>query len=1103
MTRRQEKTMRMVAEKITPTKNLHGAKRLKRVVREKLIRIQEQEKKALVDKLAKAAADNEQDLQRQEQEELDALNRGNHDPAEHAKLVLLRRQDIAYLRLRSIENGRLQRGQEFCRHDTMRREKLADLTEWFIEKKTGIDQTVISDQMVQLYETNSRSLKLLDARLHDQLDEEIKMLKENHEKNWDGTAQEELVEMKKLDLNYQQVVKEDLEGNDSTKKEILNRNLAAYRRVKIAEMKLKEAPPNEVHAITENLGRYEKVAQEALERDLASTRRRLTKFEDILCSQRGVTDDSDSLRSLFKREVTAVKEKLVARKKRDLERLVRQTSSQLYLAKREHSISRDGNEQELNEEISHIKEHQSHMETNIAADYKKQIEGAETRERARQAANLANQVLFWEELAELKIKHDIDFVDLKADLQNLKDQARLSLGEESRKQQQQLETSLNEIGTPKAKPSGSDLMTPGTKIAKTSTIQSAIVEHDSEVDRLYFTLEMNHRANYDRAVSSEKARQETCEGLEDDFEARLAKLKESHESEISLLSDSLFAEQRRQRDRLKNRLSNRKKKRRGELEESNASDSEIDNAMQLLDLAYEEDEGRLLKVTGDDIEHRVKVLRDHYTEEEKKLEDFSARMAQIKSDHDKSFNEMKKNMEADQRRLKQLLKRRLAAKRAKKEADANGMSEASQELLKKEEEETMKEFEYHCSTVIEKVTNESKLRLNADISRLRGDMNASDEFFLSLHGDIEKIRKEHSESISFLEAELELKGARARRSLQNKLQRARAKRTAKATEAGGNMEEVVKELGKEHMSMEDDLEKSLVEEELSRKEELSKKYQEEREATLKSAAQISNLQQDQIDEARKLQEEAMAAGKRLEAEMRRLRLEKENRLKEKLAARKKKKESDLRKKGASSEERKAVEAVLLEEEVAAKEQLEEEIEGERRRLEVLRKEEENARMAKLREAEEEAAKNAEKEAEFAKERALHEMERLKREHEEGAYKRQEEMEAKRDAKKRKLKKQLEKRKKKREKDLKEEAERMEQELEEKRASDEEKEKARKLLEEEAERARVAAKEESKRLTAELEAALEIEKQKEEEERKIEGMRQQVRGGERSDERRLE
>ena len=64
----------------------------------------------------------------------------------------------------------------------------------------------------------------------------------------------------------------------------------------------------------------------------------------------------------------------------------------------------------------------------------------------------------------------------------------------------------------------------------------------------------------------------------------------------------------------------------------------------------------------------------------------------------------------------------------------------------------------------------------------------------------------------------------------------------------------MKELTSEHMIMEDDLEKSLVEEELSRKENLSKKYHDEREAGLKAAEHINSMQMGQFDEARKLQE---------------------------------------------------------------------------------------------------------------------------------------------------------------------------------------------------------------------------------------------------------
>ena len=1083
-TTQQKEMLQKTAKAMLPSSKLKGAERMQRIVREKLMSLQGKERQALLAKLAKQATDNDLELERAEEAELKNLEKANHDPVEYAKLIALRRQNVAYLRLRSLQHGRIVRDQEFQRHDMVRKEKIATLMEWFIENKTGIDQTVITDQLRQLDEENKKSVELLNERINDKLESEVKRVVEEDEKNWSATYQEELVEMKKADLNHGTLVKQELNENEVVKRQQLSRIVAAHSRIKEAELKLKEAPPNEAEAVAANVKRLNDAANIALERELSSTRRRALFFEDILSSQRGLSDDDGSLRSLNKREVTALKEKLRLKKKRDKERLKRLTTEEEYLARREH----EGVGKELEEELRAIAEHHAEMEGDIDAKFSKSVDVTESEEKARQAALIASGCTVWEELAVLKAKHDADLSDLKAEMLALKEVDRSNLAARSRKEQQQLHTSLTGIGANSLDSVGS-VMTPGRKMARKNSIIKAIDSHDNEMDRLYFSLEMRHKADLDRSLSEEKVRQEVCEGLEDDFECRLARLKESHEKEIGLLSDSLYAEQRRQRDRLRTRLANRKNKRRKELEEG-ASDAEVEKELGILDDEYKEDEKSLLKMTDEDIENRVMALRDAYSQEEKKLEDYDAMLINMKNEHDRNLSDMKRNLETDQKRQRELLKQRLMAKRAKRESESGGMGEASQKLLGKEEEEAMKEFEYLCEKSMHKLMNDSKLKLNQEVAEVRGDMKASKELFLTLHEDIDKIRKEHSEGISFLEAELELKNARARKSLQGQLERARLKRAAKASEDGENIEEAMGRLMVEQHGAEDDLEKELLSEEMGRKRELMEQFQEARLMKLKGTDQIINLQQDQMDEAKKLREEAVAAAKVLESEIKRMRAEKEAKLKERLSARRKKKESDLRKKGAGVEEMKLVESILLEEEVLEKDNLERELSEARAKLEFERDEAEKERLSKLRESEEEAAKDAERDAILAKERAVNEMEKLKREHAEGAKKRQDELEDKRNSKKRKLQKQLEKRKKMRENELAEKKKKVERELAAKKASEEEKERARKQLEQQAERARIAAEEESRRLTAELEANLEEEKKREEEAVKAEAARQE-------------
>jgi len=688
---------------------------------------------------------------------------------------------------------------------------------------------------------------------------------------------------------------------------------------------------------------------------------------------------------------------------------------------------------------------------------------AEVGEKARHATLYASKVMFWEELFTLKEKHDNDFISLYKELTMAKLQARSELAKDMRNKSKNLHVQLSTVDNTTA--------TPGSKLARKSTLSNIIDGHNNEKDRLYNSLEMVHKADMDRATAAEFLRQKNAEGFEEDFEARLANMKKAHEKEIMLLSDSLYAEQRRQRDRLKSRLQARKERRREEMEEGGKSESEIEGAMEVLDAEYSQDEMKLLHLTGADIEARIKALRDHNEEEEKKANDYDSMLNGIKDQHDRSLTEMKRNLESDQRRKRELLMQRLKARRAKRESESNGTSDSAQEMLKKEEEEALNDLEHDNEREMKKLITDETAKYNGAVNMVRMEIKASDDFFLTLHDDIDRIRNEHSENIAHLEADIDLKNARARKKLKDRLAKKKALKIADLNNKKSSDDEKKGEMGALEAEMrvqEDELERMMLDEELSRKDELSKAYLDERNGKIKGAQAISEMQKDQAEDAKRMREAALESQRNLEAEMKKLRAEKEAKLKERLAAKRKKKESSLRKKKASKEDASKAEAELLEEELAEKEKLEQVLAEERRRLELKNKEEENERLKQLREKEDSAAANAEKEAELAQQRALSEMDKMKKDHELNAKKRSVELEEERNKKKAKLKKKLEKRRKDREK-----------ELEKNKASEEEKEKTLRALQEEEERLKV-----------ELEAKLEQERRENEEEARLERLKQE-------------
>ncbi|GMI14839.1 hypothetical protein TrLO_g12317 [Triparma laevis f. longispina] len=1059
-TAKQKEKMKQIANAMTPTRRLSGVVRMRRVVREKLLSLQGHEKEKLMVKLQKLQKNTEEDLKRQEETELDALQNLDHDPEEHAHLVKLRRQDISYLRIRCLDHSRLVREQL---HDEQRAgqfSNLANLLDWFVDNSNPMDQNVISEKMKATYEQDASARKLLADRINAQMEEEVTAMKARHEAKWNITPDEEIAAFKKLDMNYQHVVKQDLNDNDRIRRQHLADSLSAQKRIMEANFKLKNAPENEVQGASKNFERFSRCTTDYLEKQIRSTRRRFQAVEEIMCKERGNVNDEDVLRALARRELTALKVQLLNKMERQKTDLKRDITNKKFVKRIEH-----GESGELEGEIRELGDLCKAQESAIDSHFNGDWENAEGQEKARHTTLYATKVIFWEELVTLKGKHDNDFLELYDELTNAKLQDRQKLAQNMRNKSKTLKVQLSTVESTSA--------TPGSKMARKSTLTNIIEGHNNEKDRLYNSLEMTHKADMDRATAAEFVRQYNAEGFEEDFEARLANMKKAHEKEIMLLSDSLYAEQRRQRDRLKSRLQARKDRRHGEMKDQGKSDAEIEGEMQVLDAEYSQDEMKLLHLTGADIEARIKALRDHNEEEERKADDFNSMLSSIKDQHERNLNEMKRNLESDQRRKKELLKQRLKARRAKRESEANGSSESAQQMLKKEEEEALNDLEHENEREMKKLVSEENARFNGEVNVTRMEIKASDDFFLSLHDDIDRIRNEHSENIAHLEADIDLKNARARKKLKDRLAKKKALKIAELNNMKSGEDEKKGEMGALEAEMrvqEDELERMMLDEELSRKDELSKSYLEERNGKIKSAQQISEMQKDQAEEARKMREAALESQKTLEAEMKKLRAEKEMKLKERLAAKRKKKEASLRKKKASKEDIAKGEAEMLEEELAEKDKLEQALTEERRRLELKNKEEENERLRLLRENEEAAALNAEKEAELAQQRALMEMDKMKKDFGLNAKKRSVELEEERNKKKAKLKKKLEKRRKDREK-----------ELEKNKASEEEKEKTLKALQEEEERLKVEleAKLEQERREAEEEARLERAKQDEE------------------------
>jgi hypothetical protein len=1065
----QKATLKGLTNFMTPSSKLKGAIKLRRVVKDRLLSLQKNEKAELLAKLEKLREAQDAELRAKEEAENQELAAANHDPRDAANLEKLRRQDLAYLKIRCVEHGRCVVKQLRYEQQNKVLQATLEKLEWFLSNNAPLNQSELTFMVDERENTNAMAMSLLKERISDQMKEEIDGLDARHQANWNVRFEDELKASKAQDAHYQQIVKEDLDEMESSMRENLRQIHVARKKIKEAELKLKKAPENEAKVSLKNLELLSRAQSKDMDADLHAVRASLLKLEEFMCADRGnVLNDThlgEGLRQLFKKEIVALKTKLFIKKEREIVALNRKMSAKEHAKKKEFATygnTKDGEtEEEFNSEMKEMQELRESEINAIESNFSSSLEDVLKKEASRHSVLTAQgQTMFWEELVILKLKHNQDSDDLNAELVESKAEARAELDSRAKKEASILERNISSIhiSTPAQE-------TPGANRGRSETAMIAMAGFDNEKDRLHAQLEMTFGADRDRAVEAERQRQIKAEGSEEDFEHELANLKFSHEKEISFLANSLYAEQRRQRARLESRLHMRKKNRKADMEAQGCSQAEVDKSVVLLDEEFEKEELDLLRMTGLDIEKRLKIVRDTFAEEEKKAEDYHGMLQALRDEHDSSFAQLKQTTEDNRRRQRDLLKQRLAAQRAKKEAEKGGNSEEAQALLAQQEREEFSEFDYATERALQKLNNEENAKLGAAIMQLDGEKKASKGFYFKLNQDLASIMAEHADGITALEADMDMKNARQRKKLKDRLDKMKADKltelnSVKATDVEKAAE--MAQLREEMSAAADEQERSLLETEMKLKEKTLDILKDKTGALVSTATTISGMQADASDEARKLREDAAKSQLQLEAELKNTAGAKQKALKERLEAKRKKKEASLKKKGASDEELKRVEADLLAEEVSEYEKMEAEILDLRKKLESAEKEKETQRIAEMQMKENAAADNAAEEAKLAEEAARRKMEALKADHEQKAKKIEAEMEEQKSSQKAKLKRNLAKRRKDREK-----------ELDKKKASEEERLQAQKAL-----------KDEEERLQKELEQKLEMEKKEAEEAAKL-------------------
>ena len=1035
-------TLEGITKFMTPTKNTKGATRLRRVVRERLTKLQAEEKSKLLATIAEANRKLDLELAGVEADEMKRLEEEKHDHELDQNLEKIHRQNVNFVKIRCIHKARLLRAQLYDRQKANEKERVLSL--W--QNESTANQTTITAAVKTLHEEQEKELSLLDEKCEEESRSLVSAVVP-----YDHSEISRVMDLcQEVDKKAKDDLHDLINEVEVSRREDLRRATAAIKSARAIELAKKGAPANEVKQVNKSVDLVARASTSALEASLLNTRNMILNFEDFMASFRGHYNDefeAEHLRLLQKREVVAIKTFIQNRSLRLGAKRKEEAVGKKWEKKLEHGMNKTPAD-EVASDLAAVDELMEAESLRSSAGLEKELQELLQVESARQnRMQVDDHFSLFDELVVLKAKHDADLRALWGELKT-----------DYSKTRQELEGNAMRV---------KDAM------MRSNSSQNFLEGFDHEKDKLYSELEMRMKSSMDRAHQLEISRQFLAEGMGEDYESMLANLKKSHEKEIGLLADTLYSEQRRQRARMLARLEERKKRRRLEMKESGSSEGEISTAMEILDAEYGEDEAAFLARKGREIDERIKNMRDHFAEEEKKVGEFNSMMEHIKSEHEAGLVDMKRNLEADRKRQKDLLEMRLAAKRAQRESSKGGMSLASQELLEKEEEDARREFNVHADAEAAKLAEKAQGQLASELSQARTEESVSGGMFRDMHDDIERIRREHDAGILALEQDLELQQASRRKKLQDRIKKRRHDLELRLIEEGAGEAESKAQreaFMQEVREEEDEMERSFIQEEAKAVEALVKYSAAERSQGLKTAEAVAKEQQRQQEEAKRIREDHAAAEKQLEMEMKGLRVKSEGKLKERLEAKRKKRMKMLAAKGAGEEEKRAVEAALLEDEVDERTKLEAELADVKSELVMLKNQQNAKKLQEMVEEEDREAQRQAAEAERLRLEALEELEKLKKENEENSRRAALEIAENQDAQKNKLKLRLAKRRKLKEK-----------ELDKKRVSEAERMAAEKAMREEEERLQRELEEKMEKEAVELEEKRKAEEAAKEEE----------------------
>jgi hypothetical protein len=399
-----------------------------------------------------------------------------------------------------------------------------------------------------------------------------------------------------------------------------------------------------------------------------------------------------------------------------------------------------------------------------------EADGKIEEELARQEAQVEQGVDPSDELARLLKSHADGLTDLQAKLAAEKAKRKEALKARLAAQRRAKEAGLKKEGK------GADEVEEELK----ELDSKGLIEEQKERAAIAF----DNKKQVMAMVSEFRKSQKVSE--DEGWDGKLAKLKELHELEIANLTGSLADKQRQQRKALEEKLKLRREKKLEQLAKFNASSSEVQSAEEALEVSANEDRA-VFEVSCD--QELVEAVAEEKVQQAARLgggeadheADYSGEVERLKKLHEERSRDLRRETELSAAERKAALKKRLEAKKRKKEAALKNKGVEGAELA-----EEMKKVEEACAAEEAKEVALVEAEVVAVLKAVDERREVGEEAADDSEARLNKLKNLHKSELANLKSTLDHKAAAKREQLMARLAAQKAEKMAKLAERGAS-----------------------------------------------------------------------------------------------------------------------------------------------------------------------------------------------------------------------------------------------------------------------------------------------------------------------------